>query len=113
MSGRGCGPSLPPAGIPEAEALALRLEDVAAVREAVEGGSREPLAAEDLGPLLEGQVRGHDQALAFIGRAQDVEEQFGPRLPGRHVAEFVEDQEVELLELLAEPEELLLFPGLE
>jgi len=39
----GCSPSLPPAGVPEAEALALGLEDVAAVREAIEGGSREPL----------------------------------------------------------------------
>jgi len=45
------------------------------VRKAIEGGSREPLAAEHLGPLLEGQVRGHDQALSLVGRAQDVEEQ--------------------------------------
>jgi hypothetical protein len=29
------------------------------MREAVEGGSGEPFAAEHLGPLFEGQVRGH------------------------------------------------------
>jgi hypothetical protein len=45
---------LPPAGVPEAEAFALRLEDVAAVGEAVECGSGEPFAAEYLGPLFEG-----------------------------------------------------------
>ena len=46
---------MPPAGVPEAEAFALGLEDVTAVREAVECGSGEPFAAEHLGPLLEGE----------------------------------------------------------
>ena len=49
MSGRACNPSL----VPEAEALGLRLENVAAVREAVENGPRLPFAVEYLGPLLE------------------------------------------------------------
>jgi hypothetical protein len=42
---------------------------MAAVREAIKGGSGEPFAAEHLGPLLEGEVRGHDQTLPLIGRA--------------------------------------------
>jgi hypothetical protein len=37
-SGRAGGPPLSSAGVAEAKALALGLEDVAAVREAVEGG---------------------------------------------------------------------------
>ena len=111
-SGRAGGPPLSSAGVAEAKALALGLEDVAAVREAVEGGSGEPFAAEHLGPLLEGQVRGDDQSLPIIGRAQDVKKQLGPFLPGGNIAQFVKDDEVELLDLLAEPEELLLLLGL-
>ena len=67
LSGRRSRPALPSPGIFEPVALALRLEDVAAVREAVEGGPCEPLAAEHLGPLLEGEIRGHDQALPLVG----------------------------------------------
>ena len=53
-----------------------------AVREAIEGGSGEPFAAEHLGPLLEGQVRRHDQTLPLIGRAEHVIKELGPYLPG-------------------------------
>ena len=111
-SGRAGHPPLPSAGGAEAKALAFGFEDVAAVREAVEGGSGEPFAAEHLGPLLEGQIRGHDQALPLIGRAHDVKKQLGPYLPGGNIAQFVKNDEVELLDLLAEPEELLLLLGL-
>jgi hypothetical protein len=62
----------------EEVAVALRLEDVAAVCEPVEGGTREPLTNEDLRPLREGQVRGRDQALSLVGRVQDVEERLRP-----------------------------------
>ena len=44
------GPSLPPAGVPKAKALTLRLEGMAAVREAIEGGSGEPFAAGERPP---------------------------------------------------------------
>ncbi len=54
--------------------------------EAIQSGSGEPFAAERLGPLLERQVRVHDQALALIGRAQYVKKQLGSYLPGRNVA---------------------------
>jgi hypothetical protein len=40
LSGRRCRTPLPSAGVPEAVAFALRLEDVAAVRQPVEGRSR-------------------------------------------------------------------------
>jgi len=42
-------------------ALAVGLQDVDVVRQAVEQGSREPLGAQDLGPGLEREVGG-DQA---------------------------------------------------
>ena len=47
------------------------------VGEAVEKGSGEPLAAQDLGPLLERQVGGDNQAGAFVGPADDLEEELG------------------------------------
>jgi hypothetical protein len=57
---------------------------VAAVREAVEGGSGEPFAAEHLGPLFEGQVRRHDQTLPLVGRAEHVKEELGNSTVGPH-----------------------------
>jgi hypothetical protein len=93
-------PSSSPLGVLQTVALALRLQNVAAVREPVQRRSREPFAAQDFGPVLEGQVRCHDQAVAFVGRRDDVAEEFGPGLARRDVPEFVEDEEVELGQLL-------------
>ena len=47
--------------------------DLAVVEEAVEdwGGSG---VGQEVGPLLEGPVRGHDQAAAFIGGGDEPEE---------------------------------------
>ena len=67
------------------------------MREPVERGAGESFAAQHLHPLLEGQVGGDDHAGAFIGGADHVEEQFGAQLAGRDVAEFVEDQQVQLV----------------
>ena len=47
-------------------ALARRLQNMAAVGEPVERSPGEPLAPENLGPVLEWKVRGDDQAVAFI-----------------------------------------------
>jgi hypothetical protein len=58
--------------------------------EPVEGGSGEPLGAEDLDPGLEGQIAGDDQARALIGGGDDVEEQLGADLGGRDVAQLVD-----------------------
>jgi hypothetical protein len=43
--GRASRPPLPPTGVPETEARTFGFQDVAAMREAVEGGSGEPFAA--------------------------------------------------------------------
>jgi hypothetical protein len=50
---------------------------VAAMGETIQDCAGQSLAAEHLRPLAERQVRGHDQALPLVGRADDVEEQFG------------------------------------
>ena len=57
----GCGVS--PA-VPEAVAVAVHLQDVDVMGEPVQQGSGQAFRAEDLGPLIEGQVGG-DQDGAF------------------------------------------------
>ncbi len=81
--------------------------------EPVEGGPGEPLGAQNLGPVLEGQVRGHDQTGALVSGRDDVEEQLGADLGGGHVAQLVEDEEVELGQLALEPEERALVSRLD
>ena len=61
----------------EAVAFALGLEDVAAVGEPVERGAGQAFAAEDLGPVLERQVRRHDQAVPLIRSGDHVKQEFG------------------------------------
>ncbi len=36
------------------------------MRQAVQCGSRQPFAAEDLSPVFKGQICRHDQALTFV-----------------------------------------------
>ena len=50
------------------------------VGEAVEEGPGEVFRAKDLGPLVEGQVRGSQDRAAFIALAEDLKEQLGPVL---------------------------------
>jgi len=80
------------------------------VGEAVEGCSGESFGAEHFGPGLEREVGGDDHAGAFVGGRDDVEEQFGSDLGGGDVAEFVEDEQVELGELGLEAEEAAFVP---
>jgi hypothetical protein len=62
----------------EAEALAIHLEDVAAVREAIQERRGHALALEDLAPFAERKVAGDQNAAAFVAVGEDLEEQFGP-----------------------------------
>ena len=66
-----------------------------AVSEAIQCCPGEPLAAEYLRPVFERKVRGHNQALSLIGRADHVEQQLRSDLAGRHVAEFIQNQQIE------------------
>jgi hypothetical protein len=89
----------------EPVALAFGLDDSAAVGEAVECCSGESFGAEHFGPGFEREVGGDDHAGAFVGGRDDIEEELGADLGGWDVAEFVEDEQVELGELGLEAEE--------
>jgi len=58
----------------EVEAVVSGLQDVAAVGQAVEECSCHPGIAEDGGPFTTAQVRGDDDAGAFVKLAQQMEE---------------------------------------
>ena len=87
-------------GVLQAVALALRLQDMATVGKSIQSRSRQPFAAEDLGPVLKRQIGGHDQAIALVSRGDHVEQQFRAGFARGNVTEFVEDQHVQLAKLL-------------
>ena len=97
----------------EAVAVAVGLDDVDAVGDAVEERAGHTLVAEYVGPVLKGQVGGEENALAFVGAAYDLEEEFGAGLGKRDIAELVEDEQVEFGQAVEESFELAFFSGLE
>ena len=70
QSGGGARPALS-----EAVAFAVHLQDVNAVSETVQQSADQSLRAEDLGPLVEGQVGGDQDRPSFVSLAEDLEEE--------------------------------------
>jgi len=75
------------------------------MREAIEQCARQALGSEHRCPLVERQVAGHHRAAALVALAEDLEQQLGPGWRQRHVAEFVDDQDLVACELTLEPRE--------
>jgi hypothetical protein len=80
--------------VSEPEAVAVHLEDMDVMREAVEERAGEPLGAEHGRPLVERQIARDQRAASFVALAEDLEQQLGPSRRERHIAEFVYDQEL-------------------
>ena len=78
----------------EAPGFGAGVDDVGAVGEPVDDGFGEPRVGEDFRPLAEGEVRGDDQAAAFVAFGEDLEDEFGGAVGEGEVAEFVEDNEL-------------------
>ena len=78
----------------EPVAFAVHLQDVDVVSETVQESAGEPLGAEHLGPLVEGQVGSDHGGASFIALAEDLEEQFRPGLGQGHEAQFVNDEQL-------------------
>ena len=64
------------------------------VGQAVQESAGEPLGAEDLGPLVEGQVGGEEDRSSLIALAEDLEQQLCAGLGQRDEAELVDDEEL-------------------
>jgi len=60
----------------------------------------EPFRSEDRSPFIEWQVAGHEGGSAFIALAEHLEEQFRTNGRERHVAQFVDDQQLDRVEML-------------
>jgi len=78
----------------EAVTLALDLDDMAVVEQAVEhGGGQNAIAGEGLVPRPEAEVGGHDGRGLFIAGGDDLEEQMGLLALQREVADLGDDQQ--------------------
>ena len=86
----------------QAVAFPVSFDDMTPMGEAVEQGSGEPLGAEDLGPLLEGQVGGEHHAVVLICPADDLEEQLGGCFGERNVSHLVDEQQMDALKLFVQ-----------
>ena len=69
------------------------------VGEAVEKRAGEPFRTEDRGPFIEWQVAGHQRCAAFVPLAEHLKEQLGADSGERHVAEFIDDQQLDRVEM--------------
>ena len=83
----------------EAEAFAVHLQDMDMMGEAVEERAGKPFRAEDGGPFVEWQVAGDECGAAFIALAEDLEEQLRADRRERHIAQFVDDQKFDGIEM--------------
>ena len=97
----------------EAVALAVHLQDVNSVSEAVQQGAGQSLRAEDLGPLVEGQVGGDQDRTSLVALAEDLEGELRASLREWDEAELVDDEQLESGKLLLEVEQPSLVPGLD
>jgi hypothetical protein len=80
--------------VSEPEAVAIHLEDMDVMREAVEERAGEPLGTEYGRPLIERQIARDQRAASLVALAEDLEQQLGPSRRERHIAEFVDDQQL-------------------
>ena len=64
------------------------------MREAVEERTGEPLGAEHGRPLVERQIARDQRAASLVALAEDLEQQLGPSRGERHIAEFIDDQQL-------------------
>ena len=92
-------------GLLEPVAVAVHGQDGDVVGEPVEQGAGEPLRSQDRGPVLERQVRGDDGRAALVALREGLEQQLGPGRRQRHVAEFIDDQQLHRLQVALELEQ--------
>lgn len=92
----------------EAIAFAVHLKDFAVVRQPVQQSGRHPLSLKHLLPFAERQVAGDQQAGPFVAIGEHLKQQFRSAAIEGQIAQFIADQEIELVELPQEPVELIL-----
>src|SRR3984893_18347302 len=89
----------------EPVALAVQLQNMDMMREAIEKRASETLAAEDGGPFLKGKIRRDDGRATFVTLAEYFKQKLRAGLRERHIAEFVDDEQFDGGELRLEFQE--------
>ena len=97
----------------EAVAVAVHLQDVNVVGEPVKQSAGEPLGAEHVGPLVEGQVGGDQDGAPFVALAEDLEEEFRTGGGEGDEAQLVDDEKPELGQIPLQVEQPSLIPGIQ
>jgi hypothetical protein len=95
----------------EPVAVAVHLQDMDVMREAVEECAGQSLGAEHAGPFVERQVAGDQRAATLVALREDLKQQLGAGRRQRHVTELVDDQQLVGRELTLEPQQPLLVTG--
>ena len=65
----------------------------------------EPFRAEDLGPLVEGQIGGHQDGSPLVALADDLKKQLGTGAGQGHEAQFFDDQQIRTGKLTLQAEQ--------
>ena len=81
-------------GLRQSITLAIQRQDVDVVGQPVEKRAGQTLHAEHRCPFFEWKVRSHDGRAAFVPLAEHLEQELGASRRERHIAEFVDDQEL-------------------
>ena len=93
-------------------AFSIGFQDVASVSEPIKQCTGEPFGTEDLSPFLKGQVCGYHETMMLIGPTDDFKEQFSSGLGERDISQFIDDQQMESLELFMHSLKSFLLPAL-
>ena len=96
----------------EAVAVAVHLQDVDVVGEPVQQRPGKPFGAEQVSPLVEGEVGGDQDGASFVALAEDLEEEFRAGGGQGHEAQLVDDQQPEAGQLPLQVEQAAVVPGL-
>ena len=72
--------------------------------ETVQQGTGQPLRAEDLGPLVKGQVGGDQNRTSLVSLTEDLEEELRAGLGEWDEAKLVDDEQLEAGQLLLQVE---------
>ena len=75
-------------------AVAVDVDDMAVVQQAIDERSSHDLVAQDLAPLLEALVGRQHSGCALIAPVDELEEEHRAGLADRQVADLVDDQEL-------------------
>ena len=101
-----------PAGF-QAVALAVHLQDVHVMRQTVQKRPGQTLRAEHARPFIKRQIAGHQHRAALVALTEHLKQQFSAGLRERHIAEFINDQQLVAGQLTLQAAQLLLVPGLD